>query len=291
MRRGTLVRILRIFVLVGFTLWLLTVGSRGVLRQQPPVGEAATAPKVEARMVDSKAAVVTLREQAAALCEIAGPLVTPHTRVIALAADRHNRLLAVSDRELADLLTAVLVAENSGAALWRMPGMLDTIYPVWDGLQVASNSLGMDYSVGIGRIRPQTALEIRQGWSEHQGRVIYHNVQVFVPGDSGGNQISSQRLAEDDVSIEYLAANFEMGTAVAQAFGVDPTLLDLARWHNTGLGSWDAARVARTAEVWAKGSGYVARVAEADKILRSINGLAGCSEFSRPVQSNGEETS
>ena len=265
--------------------------------RQPAIGAAAAAfegesatdqpPSVETRPTD-----LTERERAEALCLTVGSLLEPHSRAIALAAARHNRLHNTPDKALADILTAVLVAENSGSALWRMPGMLDAIYPFWDGLQVASNSIGLDYSVGIGRIRPQTALELRQGGIEHQGRLIYHNVRVSLPAEGRGSQgVSSARLADDEVSIEYLAANFEMGTAAAHAFAVEPTLLDLARWHNSGIGPWGWKRAQRNEALWEKGSLYLRRVEDATKTLAAINGLPGCAAFRGVNANSGEDVS
>ncbi len=264
---------------------------------QPASGAAAAASEAESGTdqplsLEPRPVELTEREQAEALCQTVGSLLEPHSRAIALAAARHNRLSNTPDKALADMLTAVLVAENSGSALWRMPGMLDAIYPFWDGLQVASNSIGLDYSVGIGRIRPQTALELRQGWIEHQGRIIYHNVRVTLPADGRGSQgVSSARLADDEVSIEYLAANFEMGTAVAHAFAVEPSLLDLARWHNSGIGPWGWRRAQRNEAMWEKGSLYLRRVEAATKTLAAVNGLPGCAAFRGVNASSGEDVS
>ncbi len=128
---------------------------------------------------------------------------------------------------------------------------------VWYGLlnwfQAAGNEEGGgNGSVGVAQLRPETARQLHQGWIVHGDDVIWHGVELRWSAVDESGAVSSWRLADPRISIEYLAANLEMGTAVARYYGVEPAFEDLARWHNTGVGRWSDPGV--RGPVWEKGS-------------------------------------
>ena len=185
-------------------------------------------------------------------------LVADYRGTVAAAAARHNRL-PVSDREFARLIEQILTVEMGGAdcaGQWLCSG-------VWYGFlswfQAAGNETGGgNGSVGVAQLRPETARQLDQGWIEHGGDIIWHGVELRWSAVDESGAVSSWRLMDPRISIEHLAANLEMGAAVARYYGVEPTLEDLARWHNTGVGRWSDLSV--RGPVWEKGSRYVDRV-------------------------------
>lgn len=188
------------------------------------------------------------------------------------AAKRHNKLEKVSDGEFAQWMIATLMIELGGPTWAKNRFYSQMVYPVWDAVAVTSNDrLSSNVSIGIAQIRPETAAQLMQGWIWHQGYLVYHGVQpAYSVQGEGPYGVSSALLARPEVSIEYLAANMEMGASVAQLFGFKPTAEDLVRWHNTGVGVWDLRFGNVNDGVWAKGSNFVSRVREYLAVLRAM---------------------
>ena len=199
-------------------------------------------------------------------------LVSQYRKAILAAARRHNTLLKVSDEDFARWMEAMLICEMGGVDWLDKPIYRELGYPIWQGMKLATSYFGRNSSVGIGQIRPETAAQLEQGWIYHQGRKIYHSVRAGFPvSGEGPRGISPQRLAIPEVSIEYLASNLEMGTIVARAFGYEPTLEDLARWQNTGMGVWDLKFGNVDFDAWLKGSRYASKVKGQFQALSRIN--------------------
>lgn len=176
---------------------------------------------------------------------------------VSQAASRHNTLKSVSDAQFEEWMMAILVTETTGPA-YRVFG-----YSLWQTIKLTTARLGRNTALGVAQIRPETAAQLMQGWIDHDGRRIYHGVKVAYPVyGSGPYGVSPALLARPEISIEYLAATLEMGIAVARSFGYEPTLEDLARWQNTGIGPWNLSSPNLDSQLWEKGSAYVARVKE-----------------------------
>jgi hypothetical protein len=178
--------------------------------------------------------------------------------LVAEAAARHP-VVGASGEAYVDWLMAMLAVEAGPPPQGEPPAFAVLVYPTWQSVKALGACIGVDTSVGVAQIRPQTATQIMDGEVENGGRRIAHGVRPrFLVWGSGARGVDTARLARPEVSIEYLAANLAVGAAVAEAFGKVATPEDLARWHNTGLGSWNAGEA--DAGRWAKGSRYIERV-------------------------------
>ncbi|MBI2910540.1 MAG: hypothetical protein HYY05_00250 [Chloroflexi bacterium] len=192
------------------------------------------------------------------------------------ATRSHKPLPDVSGAEYARFLQAILIAEQGG------PGCLSTwvchqvIYPVWSNVQALGNDMeGENSSVGLAQLRPETAAQLMQGWIWHAGWRVHHGVTPrFSVAGSGSHGVNSALLAAPDLSIEYLAANLAMGAAVARRFGHEPTLDDLARWHNTGVGIWTRRLEPVDEQVWRRGTAYIRKVQSWLREAESLFGTA-----------------
>lgn len=219
-----------------------------------------------------------LRERAELICRTAGQELWAYERALRQAALRHNKLTNVSVDRFARWMAAMIISERMGSSFWQAP-MVDHL---WNSLQVLGNEAGMNFSVGWARIRPQTVEDLQRGWITHQGEVVFHRVRVAVPNHATlSPQPSSWNLPlsminDPEGSIELLGANLEMGTWVARRFGYEPTLSDLARWHNTGIGPWGWEQRPLNVQLWHKGTEYVWRVERVDEVLSFIGGIDGC---------------
>jgi len=181
--------------------------------------------------------------------------------LVEAAAARHP-LPALEPGAQVDWLMAILAVEMGPPPQGDPPGFAAVVYPAWQAGKALAACAGVDTTVGVAQVRPQTAAQIEAGWVENGGARLFPDVRPFydVRGD-GARGVDIARLARPEVSIEYLAANLEVGAAVAAYFGATPTRADLARWHNTGLGGWN--RAGAEPALWAKGTAYVARVCRA----------------------------
>jgi hypothetical protein len=183
-------------------------------------------------------------------------------RPLAAAAAARHPLPGLAREGYVDWMMAILAVEMGPPPQGDPPGFAVLIYPTWQAGKALAACAGVGTTVGVAQVRPETAAQIMDGWVENGGARIAHGVRPYygVRGD-GARGVDVARLARPEVSIEYLAANLEVGAALAAHFGVTPTRADLARWHNTGLGSWN--RAAADPALWNKGSIYVARVCRA----------------------------
>lgn len=202
------------------------------------------------------------------------------------AAARHNSLEGVSDDDFATWMMAILITERGGLTNLQNPLYSKVGYALWQEAKVTKNRLGGNSSIGIAQIRPETVTQLRQGWVEHRGLRVYHGVQLAIPPCGAVPYgLSLALLARDDVSIELLAANLEMGAAVSRAFGKKPTLEDLARWHNTGMGSWDLPLRPGEERLWDKAESYVRKVRRNLVYLTLYPDLAILPRFTPPLDS------
>lgn len=181
--------------------------------------------------------------------------------VILESARRHNPL-AIPDETFAAFIEQILAVEQGEAVCGAGTVCLNEIwYPIWSRIQSSSNDERQtNASVGVAQIRPETALQLSRGWIRHGDQVIWHGVRPAYGVLGPDEDVLSADLSRPAVSIDYLAANLAMGAAVARTFGYEPTLEDLARWHNTGLGWWSFGREPIPEAVWLKGTDYVDRV-------------------------------
>jgi hypothetical protein len=180
--------------------------------------------------------------------------------LVEASAARHP-IEGFSQRVMTDWMLAILAVESGPPVQGEPPAFHALVYPAWQTAKALSACGGLDTTIGIAQVRPRTAAELMEGRLEHAGYRLAHDITpAYDVRGEGVLGINVARLAQPDVSIEYLAANLALGAKVGQIFGATPTLEDLARWHNTGLGSWN--RATAPPALWKKGSLYVHRVCQ-----------------------------
>ncbi len=171
-----------------------------------------------------------------------------HRMVIQEAAARHNVpvLSGMTDSEFATVIAVVLYNEHNG---WVEDAIepLRVFTPFYQQAQVVSNGsgVGSNFSVWPSNLRPSVALEIL-----HQQVPVPPPTNIItVPLTVAGSQIApadypaqgklyaaiTQEITQDDLAIEYLAANLERGLYRAWYEGVPVSWQVLAAWHNQGI--------------------------------------------------------
>jgi hypothetical protein len=166
---------------------------------------------------------------------------------ILAAAHRHNRpaLSGMSDQEFATVVATILYNENFG---WVEEDIapLRVFTPLYQDIQRRANEspLGSNFSVWPANLRPSVALEILR-----QELPISGNEAISVPVQVAGSKIildayASQEdlyaaitaeISQDDMAVEYLAANLERGVYRAASESVPLSWRTLAAWHNQGI--------------------------------------------------------
>lgn len=163
----------------------------------------------------------------------------------AAAQHNHPQLSGMSDYEFAVVMATILYNENFGWAEELVPP-LRMVTPVYQSAQQQVNlhGLGTNFSVWPANLRPSVAAEILAGKVPlADGRVLH------VPLRVSGSQIdltafSDQRtlfaaltaeISNDELAINYLAANLERGIWRAVVEGQPISWRTLAAWHNQGI--------------------------------------------------------
>lgn len=168
--------------------------------------------------------------------------------MILAAAARHNdpALSGMSDREFATIITLVVYNEHHG---WLEDDitLLRAFRPWYEQAQVRVNrqGIGTNFSVWPTNLRPSVALEILR----HEVPVPEPTRLITVPIEVYGSQIVlddyasheellaaiTQEITQDELAIEYLAANLRRGVYRARYEGVPVNWWVLAAWHNQGI--------------------------------------------------------
>jgi hypothetical protein len=168
--------------------------------------------------------------------------------VILASAARHNRpaLSGMSDRAFAEVIALLMYNEHNG---WLEDEIepLRLLTPTYEQMQVQINnsSIGSDFSVWPTNLRPSVALEILQGEVPlpEPTRVLTVPLRVagssIVPEEFSSQQALfsaiSREICQDELGVEYLAANLERGLYRADYEGVPVSWRTLAAWHNQGI--------------------------------------------------------
>ncbi len=167
--------------------------------------------------------------------------------VILRAAAQHNhpQLSGMSDQEFAVVIATILYNENFGWAEELAPP-LRAVTPWYQSLQQQLNLLGMgaNLSVWPANLRPSVAAEILAGEIPlADGRLAYAPLRVQ-GSQINPDQFSDQRaffaaltdeIMNDELAVNYLAANLERGMLRAALEDQPITWRTLAAWHNQGI--------------------------------------------------------
>ncbi|MCU0491867.1 MAG: hypothetical protein MUD01_09785 [Chloroflexaceae bacterium] len=167
---------------------------------------------------------------------------------ILAAAARHNMplLSGMSDGEFAEVMTLIIYNEHNG---WLEDDFeaFRAVTPLYQDFQQWTNASGMgsNFSVWPANLRPSVALEILR----RQVPVPGPTRMITVPVTVNGSQIVPEdfesknelfaaitaEISDDDLAVEYLAANLARGLFRAEFEGVPVTWRTLAAWHNQGI--------------------------------------------------------
>ncbi|NJN68325.1 MAG: hypothetical protein HC884_17250 [Chloroflexaceae bacterium] len=168
--------------------------------------------------------------------------------VLLEAAARHNRpeLSHMSHRDFAVVLALLLYNEHNG---WLEDAIepLRWFTPVYQYAQVLSNQsgVGSNFSVWPTNLRPSVALEITFQQVPLPGPTGMLTVPItvegshIVPSEYPSQQALfaalTREIRQDELAVEYLAANLERGLYRAHYEGVPVNWRVLAAWHNQGI--------------------------------------------------------
>jgi|GEM_PF-1309253 hypothetical protein len=164
------------------------------------------------------------------------------------AAARHNprELSGMSDEEFATIIALVLYNEHNG---WfeDLVTPVRPVTPLYQQLQVELNKggLGSNFSVWPANLRPSVALEILR----HELPVPDQSEPISVPVNVANSRISldaglsqselyaqiTAEISQDDMAVEFLAANLARGVYRAEYEQVPVSWRALAAWHNQGI--------------------------------------------------------
>lgn len=191
--------------------------------------------------------------------------------VILAAAARHNRprFSGMSNEEFAEVIALVLYNEHVGWLEDALP-WLRGITPIYQQMQIAANlsGRGANYTVWPSNLRPSVALEIIRQELPLADSAKPVTVPIRVKGSAiDPDQYRKQaelfaaitaEIIQDDLAVEYLAANLERGMYRAVAEGVAVNWQVLAAWHNQGIVHPDQIRGNRSArEYICRASAYL----------------------------------
>jgi RHS repeat-associated protein len=167
--------------------------------------------------------------------------------VIIDSAERHNDFARsnLTDEAFAALMAAHLNRES------RL-GVLTKRY-LWDIAGDFAARLGLNTSIGIANIRPGVGAQILFGVNPGIPGCFEYNVEGseildlwntlpegshnYPYGESKEDVIQAfivNELFDDELSIEYLAANIERGFDRADYFGIEPSVFNLGNWIWSG---------------------------------------------------------
>jgi hypothetical protein len=152
----------------------------------------------------------------------------------------------MSDREFATVIALILYNEHNGWFEDLFPPAR-AVTPLYQLAQTEFNAsgLGTNFSVWPANLRPSVALEIlrQQLPLPGPGRAI--SVPVIVWGSridpaayrSRGELFAAitTEIGNEELAVEYLAANLERGVYRARHEGVPVKWRAMAAWHNQGI--------------------------------------------------------
>lgn len=168
--------------------------------------------------------------------------------IILAAAKRHNKpsFSGLSDSEFAEIIALLLYNEHVGWLEDDLP-FLQLLRPFYEKAQVLVNQseLGSNFSVWPANLRPSVALEIIQQRIPLPKSTAFFTVPISLAGSQlKAQNFSSQKalfaaitteIRQEDLAIEYLAANIERGVYRAKVENVPISWQTLAAWHNQGV--------------------------------------------------------
>lgn len=168
------------------------------------------------------------------------------------SAARHNRpeLTGMSDEEFAVVMAAQIYFEcNAVLADRSTVGRLVT--PIYQDAQVVANSLGMgNFSVWPTNLRPSVALSLLRGempYIDINDEPAYELRPIVITGSKLQPAMArwsdwepslsavAAEIADPELAIEYLAANFEIASYRAAFDWTPVSWITFAAWHNQGL--------------------------------------------------------
>jgi hypothetical protein len=179
--------------------------------------------------------------------ELAKRMQRLHPVILAAAADHNDPdLSGMSDQEFAEVMALVLYNEHNG---WVEDAIepLRFFTPFYQDLQVQVNQsgIGSNFSVWPTNLRPSVALEILRQEVPVPGSRRKITVPVTVEGSriTPDQYASDQHLlaaitteiSQDELAMEYLAANLARGVYRARFEGFAVSWRTLAAWHNQGI--------------------------------------------------------
>lgn len=167
---------------------------------------------------------------------------------ILAAAERHNprELSGMSDEEFATVIALVLYNEHNG---WfeDLVTPIRPVTPLYQQLQVELNKggLGSNFSVWPANLRPSVALEILR----HELPIPGQTEPITVPVSVSNSRVSldtalsqselyaqiTAEISQDDMAVEFLAANLARGVYRAHYEEISVSWRALAAWHNQGI--------------------------------------------------------
>lgn len=168
------------------------------------------------------------------------------------SAARHNRraVTGLSDDQFAVLLAAQLYFEyNSALATRNSLGRVVT--PVYQEAQGVANSIGVgNFSVWPANLRPSVAASLLRGempYISASNKPAFRRVPVKVHGSAlqalmdqnsdwqPDDSAVASEIAQGELAVEYLAANFEIASYRAQFDWAPISWMTFAAWHNQGV--------------------------------------------------------
>lgn len=173
---------------------------------------------------------------------------------IIASAQRHNRraVTGLSDEEFAVLLTAQLYFEyNSTLATRSTLGRVVT--PVYQEAQDVANTIGVgNFSVWPANLRPSVAISLLRGEMPYINSLdepAVRRIPLTIQGSKLQLLLDNERglewqpsdsdvaaeIAQPELAIEYLAANFEVASYRAQFDWAPVSWMTFAAWHNQGV--------------------------------------------------------
>ncbi|MBP8252664.1 MAG: hypothetical protein KAX40_09880 [Herpetosiphon sp.] len=171
---------------------------------------------------------------------------------IMASAARHNRqrVTGLNDDEFAVLMAAQLYFEYN-SALANRGTLARAVTPVYQEAQDVANEIGVgNFSVWPANLRPSVAASILRGempYSNGANKPAVRVVPITVHGSAlqplmrqdppwqPSLSAVSDEIAQPDLAIEYLAANFEIASYRAQFDWVPVSWMTFVAWHNQGV--------------------------------------------------------
>ncbi len=168
------------------------------------------------------------------------------------ARHNHREWTGMTDEQFATVMAAQLYFEYN-STLAQRSNLGRTLTPLYQEAQDVANRVGMgNFSVWPANLRPSVALSLLRGEMPYINRRNRAAVILYPITISGSQlQLAMQRhagwepalsavaneIADPELAIEYLAANFEIATYRARFDWAPISWITFAGWHNRGLAS------------------------------------------------------